>query len=56
MLLVEVGYLEVGLPDAEGVLLLLPRVAPQAVADASGDDDNGKSSDARENNDHRPRN
>ena len=56
MLLVEVGYLEVGLPDAEGVLLLLLGAAPEAVADAADDDDDAQSPHARQNDDHGPGN
>ena len=56
MLLVEVSYLEVGLPDAEGVLLLLLGAAPEAVADAADDDDDAQSPDARQNDDHGPGN
>ncbi len=49
-------YLEVSLPDSESVFLLLLWVGPQTVADATDNDDNGKSAHARQDNNYGPRN
>ena len=49
-------YLEVSLPDSESVFLLLLRVGPQTVADATDNDHHGKSAHARQDNNYGPRN
>jgi hypothetical protein len=49
-------YLEVSLPDSESVFLLLLGVGPQTVADATDNDDHGKSANARQDHNHGPRN